>query len=380
MRIVVDARLFLSGVHSGVEEYTRALLTKLFQIDEENRYQIFLNSWRPVTVPRAWRKVPVVNWGVPNRLLDLSFRALNAPKLDRILKADLYFSPHFNLLRFTQRARRVMTIHDLSFVRFPHFFPTRKRLWHVSQDVRRQALEARRLIAVSEATKRDLVSYWGVPEARIKVIYSGIAGRYRRLLPRDLGLLRFRVLKNLVKPFVLYVGTVEPRKNLVGALQAFNMLKEKPEHRELEFVIAGRLGWLYREVVEAIREGSPHRRSIRLWGPAEGDDILMLMNSAEVFVYPSFFEGFGFPPLEAQACGLPVVASREGSLPEVLGESALLVDPLRPEEIAAALDTVLTNEHEASRLRVAGLANVKRFSWDRSAAETLACFEEARRS
>lgn len=374
---MIDVRLFLSGVNSGVEEYTRNLLTRMFQIDEKNRYQLFLNGWRMVNLPRPWRRYPVVNWSIPNKLLDLSFRFLSYPKVDRLVPADLYFSPHFNLLRFTKKARRIITIHDLSFARFPIFFSARKRLWHAIQDIRHQVEDARHIIAVSEATKRDLVHYWEVPEGKVTVIHSGVGARYHRLPPRDLGLLRFRVVNNLVKPFILYVGTVEPRKNLIGAIQAFNILKRDPVHRDLEFVIAGRFGWLYEEVLRAVRESS-YRSSIRLWGPADPQDILMLYNAAEVFVYPSFFEGFGFPTLEAQACGVPVVAAKEGSLPEILGSSALLVDPLRQAEIADALHRLLTTESEAARLRVAGFENVARFSWERTARETLACFDKVR--
>lgn len=379
MRIVIDVRLFYSGVRSGVEEYARHLLTHLFEVGGGHRYTLFTNGWRPLALPHAWRRYPAVSWGIPNRVLDLSVRAFGIPKLDRSVRADLYFSPHFNLLALSKKARRVITIHDLSFVRFPQFFSWRKRFWHASQDIRRQVEGARHLIAVSEATKRDLTALWNVPEEKVTVIHSGIAPRYRRLPPRDLGLLRFRVMKNLVKPFILYVGTVEPRKNLMGAIQAFHLLKRDPAHRDLEFVIAGRFGWLYEELLREVRTHSPYRRAIRFWGPAQPDEILMLMNSASAFVYPSFLEGFGFPPLEAQACGCPVVASREGAFPETLGVSACLVNPFDPEAIAAALHGILTSEQEASRLRIAGFANVKRFSWERAARETLACLERVGR-
>jgi glycosyltransferase involved in cell wall biosynthesis len=182
-------------------------------------------------------------------------------------------------------------------------------------------------------------------------------------------------VKNLVRPFILFVGTLEPRKNIAGAVRAFNILKQRPVYHDLEFVIAGRLGWLYDEVLKEVR-ASPYRRSIRLWGEATRQDLVMLYNSADVFCYPSFFEGFGFPPLEAQACGTPVVASTGGSLPEVLGESALLADPARHEDIAEALHTVLSNEGEAARLRAAGFENVGRFSWERSGRETLEWLEK----
>jgi glycosyltransferase involved in cell wall biosynthesis len=375
MRILIDVRPLLSGITSGVEEYTRHLVTKLLAIDERNRYTLFFNHLRAAKLPRQWREVPVVYWRVPNKLLDLSFRFLNFPKVDRFVRTDVVFSPHMNLLRATKKIRRVMTFHDLSFVRFPKFFPPRKQYWHFSQDVRRQTHEAHHLIAVSEATKRDLVELWKLPPEKVTVVHSGVNPRYHELPARDLGLLRFRVLRNLVHPFVLYVGTVEPRKNLAGAIRAFNILKGKPVHHDLEFVIAGRLGWLYDEVLAEARR-SPYRDAIRLWGPATNEELLMLYNSADVFCLPSFLEGFGFPVLEAQACGCPVVASTAGSLPELLGESAFLADPARADELACALHRALTDADERARLKMAGFVNVGRFSWERAARATLECISK----
>ncbi|MDP3975269.1 MAG: glycosyltransferase family 1 protein, partial [Candidatus Jorgensenbacteria bacterium] len=375
MRILIDVRPLLSGVSTGVEEYTKEIVSKLLTLGAKHRYTLFWNGLRAGKLPRPWRELPRVNWRIPNKLLDLSFHYLNFPKVDRFVRTDLIFSPHFNLLRMSPTVRRVITFHDLSFVRFPKFFSPRKRLWHAMQDIRTQARTASRLIAVSEFTKTDLVHYFGIPPEQIAVIHSGVNRRYRELPPRDFSLLRFRAVKNLVHPFILAVGTLEPRKNLVGAIRAFNILKERSVHRDLEFVMVGRLGWLYDEVLKEVR-ASPYRKYLRLWGAATANEILMLYNSADVFCYPSFLEGFGFPVLEAQACGCPVVASTGGSLPEVLEESALLVGPEQHEALAEALHAVLTDEGEAARLKAAGFVNVGRFSWERAARETLAWLEK----
>ncbi len=374
MKILIDVRPLLSGVTSGVEEYTKEIVSKLIVLGPKNRYTLFWNGLRAGRLPRAWRELPKVNWRIPNKLLDLSFRYLAYPKVDRMVRTNLIFSPHFNILAWSRRTPRVITFHDLSFLRFPQFFPPRKRYWHISQNVRRQAQDAARLIAVSAATKQDLVHYFDIAPEKIAVIHSGVNPRYHELASRDLGLLRFRATRNLVRPFILFVGTIEPRKNIIGAVRAFNILKQREAHRDLEFVIAGRLGWLYDEVLKEVRV-SPYRHAIRWWGTATKEELVMLYNSAEVFCYPSFFEGFGFPPLEAQACGTPVVASTGGSLPEVLGASARLVDPSRHEDIAEALHGVLADQEEAEKLRTAGFANVGRFSWERAGRETLGWLE-----
>ena len=167
----------------------------------------------------------------------------------------------------------------------------------------------------------------------------------------------------ICEPYILYVGTLEPRKNIVSIIQAFDILKKKRDYRNLSLIIGGNFGWLYEEVESAIQSSSFHS-SIKLLGPIEKDFINYLYNGAEVFVYPSFFEGFGFPPLEAQACGVPVIASNRTSLPEILKDSAILVDPWRIDDLVLALEEILGDEKLKDSLKEKGLENIKRFSWD----------------
>jgi glycosyltransferase involved in cell wall biosynthesis len=379
MIILVDLRPLVSGAITGVEKYTVSLLAQLLRTDAKNRYLFFFNRFRKRPLPREWdflMSEPTINWHIPNKLLDACERFLGEPKVDRFVRADLVWSPHFNILRTTARAKRVITIHDLSPVSHPRFFPPRKRLWHWMQDVKGQARRATRLIAVSEYVRRDIIETFGVPPERVVAVHSGV-DPFFRLDPGEAKLKTFRAMHGLAKPFVLFVGTLEPRKNVLGLIEAFDLLKRDLRHRDLKLVLVGRRGWLYDGVERALAR-SPYRSDIRLWGPATTEEIRFLYHLATLFAYPSFFEGFGFPVLEAQTCGAPVVASNTSSLPEILGESALLVDPEDTAALAGAMQRVLGNDAVRSELRARGFENAGRFTWERAAAATLSTFEEAR--
>lgn len=337
-------------------------MASLRAIDRENQYDFFYNGLRstPLNFPGS---PSVINWNIPNKLLDASFHFLNWPPVDRFIKTDLVFSPHFNILK-TSRAPRVITFHDLSFLHHPYFFSLKQRFWHWLQDAAGQAREARQIIAVSEFTKADLVHLLGIAPEKITTVYSGISEEFRRVPVADQD----------VRPFFLSLGTLEPRKNVPAIIQAFNILKQEAQFADWQLVIAGRPGWIHQRIdKEAAR--SPFRSDIIFTGSVPARERVLLYNVAKVFVYPSFFEGFGFPPLEAQACGCPVVASDRTSLPEVLGKSALLVNPWKSEELAMAMREAALNGRVRDRLVAAGLENAARFTWNAAARQTLEVFQ-----
>lgn len=376
-RIIIDLRLLAKGGASGIEEYTTSLLNELLAQDEENFYSFFYNGFRKVTLPSEWlqnQKVKIINRHIPNKLLDYSIRIFNEPKLERFLSGNVVFSPHFNLLKTS--LPRIITFHDLSFVHHPEFFSWRKRLWHWLQDVRHQAEEAKQLIAVSEFTKSDLVELFHINPEKIKVIYSGVGKMFQKLAKDDAELTAFKNSKKLNRPFILYLGTIEPRKNVISIIRAFNLLKQNQAYQDFELVIAGQLGWLYEETLVEARH-SPVSQDIHFMGKILSYERVLLYNLASLFIYPSFFEGFGFQPLEAQACGVPVIASNRTSLPEVLGNSAILVDPWKLNEIVENMQTLLENSLEREHFISLGFENVKKFTWKRAAWETLALFESS---
>lgn len=342
---------------SGIEEYTRNLLKTLLAIDRENDYSLFYNGLRN---KRLNFEAKIINWKIPNKILDFSSRFLKFPAIDNFIKPDLVFSPHFNILE-TRKAPRVITFHDLSFLHRPDFFSWRHQFWHWLQNVKRQARRAEKIIAVSEFTKNDLVNLLNIPPEKISVIYSGISDEFRPL--------QIKERQNAV-PYILYLGTLEPRKNVNSIIRAFNILKQDSRFKEWQLIIAGKPGWLYKNILNEAKK-SPYCSQIIFKGYVIPQEKVLLYNLAKVFVYPSFFEGFGFPPLEAQACGCPVIVSDRTSLPEVMGQSAIFINPWKVEELAEAVKKLAFNKQARERLIELGHENAERFTWHKTGTEVL---------
>ncbi len=383
--IIIDVRLLSKGGSSGIEEYTGSLVSNILEIDKTNRYILFYNGFRKVPLPGNWNKnARIVSRNIPNKLFDASSMFLKWPKVESFdpgvggiltsgSKDSLVFSPHFNILE--TNLPHIITFHDLSFLHHPDFFSIKQKFWHWMQDYKKKAERAKAIIAVSEFTKSDLVNFLKIPEEKVKVIYSGVDPGFKKLPPNDVELLSAKEKFNLEKPFILYLGTIEPRKNLPAIIRAFNLLKTNPNFKEFQLVIAGAIGWLSSGTLFEI-ESSKYRDDIRLLGSISPEERVFIYNLASVFVYPSFFEGFGFPPLEAQRCGVPVVASNRTSLPEILGESAMLIDPWKTRDLANAIEEVLSGTEAREELVRKGYENVKRFSWEGAARETIRVFED----
>ncbi len=377
MKVFIDIRSLDTPIRSGIPEYTYALTQELLKEKGNDEYILFANSFRKrlEALPLKEQADTWANWKMPNRFLDASSRLIGRPRIDRLAAADVYFSPHFNILGFQDPRRHVLTIHDISFAYFPEFFPWRKNVWHAEQNWRGQIMEAGKVIAVSDFTRESILDVCRIPESKVIRIYSGVKGAYRPLPKEAPELISFKKGHSLERPFFLYTGTLEPRKNVIGLVRAFNLIKERPATKDMALVIAGAPGWLYDKIFKEIKS-SPYRSDIRVWGPATEKEVLFLYNLATAFVYPSFFEGFGFPPLEAQKCGLPVVASNRSSLPEILGTSALLADPYRLEELALAMEAAATDDTLRKELIQKGFENSARFTWQKTAAETKQVFRD----
>ncbi len=263
----------------------------------------------------------------------------------------------------------VVTVYDLSFLLFPESFRPWNRLY-LSLFTRLSVRKALRVIAISENTRRDLVRILGVEEGKVRVTYCGCDGSMRPLPRREVE--EFRRKKGLPERFILFLGTIEPRKNLVRLLEAYRKLRGKG----VKLVLAGGLGWGYEPVLRAIEELGLEG-DVLLPGFIPQEEKVYWYNAAEIFVYPSLYEGFGLPPLEAMACGTPVVASSAASLPEVVGDGGILVDPADPEALAGAISALLDSPEERERLREKGLRRAGKFSWEQTARETVSIYREA---
>ncbi|MCK4592395.1 glycosyltransferase family 4 protein [Candidatus Parcubacteria bacterium] len=375
MIIGIDIRMLARGTKSGIEEYTTNLLSNMISLDNNIEYKLFYNGYKKTKLEYDFLKLPNVQlkeFKIPNRLLDASFQFLNYPKIDKMLeKIDLFFSPHIFSSSVSKKCKTITTFHDLSFENYPEFYSFGKNYWHFLMNPRKQAQKADKIIAVSKSTKDDLVKIYGIEPEKIKVIYSGI------ILESGIWNLESEVLKvkrkyNLPDHYILYLGTLEPRKNIIGLIKAFEILNTKYQilNTKYQLVIAGSKGWLYEDIFKAVKD-SPVKNDIIFTGFIDDKDKPALYSLADLFVYPSFYEGFGFPPLEAMSVGTPVITSNFSSLPEAVGDAAIMVNPYNLDELAKTMGMALSDKKLMDILIERGYERVKNFSWKKCAEETL---------
>lgn len=368
MRIGVDVRCLMDGRRTGVEEYTLGVLQAMLAAAPEDTFRLFANSRRPMRLPGfPSENVRLATFSYPNTLFNLSLKVARRPVLDRLLgEVDVFFLPSFRLAPLSTRCPLVVTVHDLSFVHHPEFFSPKRRLWHRLMEPRELARRAAAIIAVSDATASDVASLYGVPRSRIAVIPSGIAPRMRPLALDDPARVRARERYRLPDRFMLFLGTLEPRKNLGALLDAYARARDRGLPHAL--VLAGMRGWVREEFFARVAR-HPYARDIRLTGFVADDDKPAVYSLAELFVYPSFYEGFGFPPIEALACGTPVITSYNSAIPEVAGSWAALVNPYDVEELAEVMRDRLRSPVAVPPDVSAAIR--ERYSWERAGRETL---------
>lgn len=376
MQIAIDIRCLMNPNYSGVAQYTYNLLDNLFQIDKKNQYKLFYNSSQDITANLPKFEHPNVEFygfKYPNKLLNAAFLFLNYPEIEKMINGcDFFFIPNPNFCALTATSKKIITIHDLSFELYPEFFSLKQRLWHKFIRIRELAQKSSKIIADSENTKNDLLKIYELPAEKIKVIYPGLNHDFYRILDKTLP--EFEKLKtkyDLPKNFIFYLGTIEPRKNIIGIIEAFNLAKARnPEHKDRHLVIAGNKGWKFKNIFTTAAK-SPYADQIHFIGYIPEEHKPYLYNLADLFIFPSFYEGFGLPVLEAQACGLPVITSINSSFLEVVANSAYLVNPDNITEISRAINEILVNSELKQSLIDKGLLNSQRFSWQKCAEETL---------
>jgi glycosyltransferase involved in cell wall biosynthesis len=286
------------------------------------------------------------------------------------LGIDILHSPDFIPPAFGYR-RSIITVHDLNFLYYPRFLTAESRRYY-NEQIEWATRRADHILADSEATKTDLTTLLGVAPERITVVYLAADVGFRPL--PEIEALKAAARYGLHPGFLLFVGTLEPRKNVPGLLKAYRILLDQTG-TDQPLVLVGGKGWLFDEVFEHIEALSLDSR-VRFLHEVPDDDLPKLYNAASVSITPSFYEGFGLPALEAMSCGTPVVVSERASLPEVVGAAGLLVDPDEPDTLAAALERVLADGDLRTKMREKGLAQAARFSWKRTAQQTLAVYLE----
>lgn len=351
---------------AGVHQYIYHLLRHLGQADDRLRYTVLLGEG--VLPPDSALTSLQSRWSTSRAAVRVAWEQLVQPWVLRQIGADLVHGPVF-VGPLLAHCPVVVTIHDLSFIRCPDLSRPANRMYRTVL-TRLSAQRARRLIAVSAHAAAESTRLLGVPRERVDVIYHGVDPVFRPLPVDEVA--AFRRDRGLPERFVLFVGTLEPRKNLVRLVEAFARIRDG----RVRLVLAGGKGWLYDDLFAKV-EALELDEEVVFPGYVMNDELSLWYNAATVFSYPSVYEGFGLPVLEAQACGTPVLTSNTSSLPEAAGDGALMVDPYDVEELAAGLDRLLTDEPLRHELRERGLAHARQFSWPRTARETACVYRRA---
>ncbi len=360
MRIGIDARL-VYYTQAGIGQYIKRLVKALADVDQENEF-VLLQSRKDQSVivdQSNFKRASI--WTPSHHRLEQWTLHLEISRLDM----DLLHSPDF-IPPFRRNCKSVITVHDLAFLLYPHFLTQESARYYsqIDQAVR----HTDHMIAVSEATKHDLMQRLGVPESKVSVIYEAAAAQYRQL-PLDEAQRYVNNKYGLNEDYMFFVSTIEPRKNVPGLLKAYRGLLDSYKS-EVKLVLAGGQGWLSDEVMETV-DRLKLSDQVRFLGRVPSADLPFLYNAARLLVHPSFYEGFGLPPLEAMACGTPVVVSNVSAMPEVVGDAGLLVDPNDISEMTVGMYRVLTDDQLRQEMIHKGLARAACFSWDKAARQTL---------
>jgi glycosyltransferase involved in cell wall biosynthesis len=370
LHIAIDAHSVGTGL-AGNETYAANLVEALAEIDRENRYTLYVTKaeavgrfrdrWPNFAVRRTLPHTPLLR--VPltlsaelrRRRVDLLHVQYTAPPL----------AP----------CAVVATIHDLSFEHLPDTFKRRSRA-QLRFTVRRTARSAAHVIASSESTRRDLIETYGLAESRVSVVPLAAAPHFRPVEDAE-ELRRVRRVYGVEGDYILAVGSIQPRKNLARLFRAYSDLRRTRGRDKLPpLLVVGKMAWLYGETLRAAEECGVSD-SVIFTGYVPEGDLPALYSGAVCFVYPSYFEGFGLPPLEAMSCGAAVVAGDRTSLPEVVGDAGLLVDPFDTDAIAAAIARLVDDRTLRATLSARGLARAGRFDWRETARLTLEVYRRA---
>lgn len=371
MRIGLIAYLLHQGADyraAGVSVYTQRLLEHLPKVCPEHRYIAFHGT----DAPRVKQIAAVVSPLRTTRpVVRIAWEQVVLPFELRRRHIDVVHGT-VNVLPAANRKASVVTVHDLAFTRHPETFHPAKR-WYLQAAVAYSARRATRVIAVSENTRRDLIDVFAIPERRIDVVYSGVSGHFRPLPSDDLTAFRRQALGG--RPYLLHVGTLQPRKNIDVLIRAYAELRVS-DGIPHALALVGARGWMYQNLFDLVvaLHLEDHVHFIDYVAP---DRLPLWYNCADLFVYPSAYEGFGLPVLEAMACGVPTITSDASSLKELAGQACLTVEPGSQEALQMAMARVLRDGGLQSTMRIMGLERAKLFSWEETARQTVEVYKQA---
>lgn len=368
LRIGIDGRVLQDTKPSGIPLYALNVIREMVKIDTSNQYVIFYNSFRRMenNIPRFEGNVEVKVFHWPNKFLEWFWKVVPYPKVDRLLEVDIFFSPHFINIPLNKKTRKVVTIHDLSFIKNKRYFSLRKNLWHWQMNPKTACRNFDQIIAVSQSTKSDIVGLYKIDEKKIRVIHNG----ERKIIDfydqeKIQGVLDKYKIQS--QRYLLFVATLEPRKNIEGVIDAFALASsEIPEYR---LVVAGKKGWLFKNIFAKVRKYGLEDRVV-FTDFINEEEKHILFKEAHLFLFPSFCEGFGLPVIEAKNYSIPTITSSVSSMPEIIKDAAILVNPHNTNDLARAI-VKLTKSHFLRSVFKSKMKGVPENSWRECALQTL---------
>jgi len=369
LRIAIDAHS-VGAKLAGNESYATNLIEALARVDSVNEYTLY------VTTAEARARFSQ-RW--PNFRIQTTLPHTPLIRIPLTLATELRKRPVDVLhVQFTappfSPCPVVVSVHDLSFEHLPQTFNRRSRT-QLRLTVRHSVRRAARILTLSEHTRRDMIETYGTSPERITAIPLAAPSYFGRVR-EERELQRVRHIYGIEGDYILCVSSIQPRKNLPRLVRAYESLRNKRGPGKLpKLVLVGKCAWLYDETLRSIEEGRM-KDSVILTGYVPQSDLPALYSGSICFVYPSYFEGFGLPPLEAMKCGAPVIAGNRTSLPEVVGDAGILVDPYDVNAIAAAIERLIDDPDYRQQLRVKGLARSSVFDWNETARRTLDVYEQ----
>ena len=368
MRIAVNTRLLLKGKLEGIGWFTYQTLERIVKNHPEHEFFfLFDRPYDPSFIFAANVTPIVVHPQARHPILFYLWFEWSVPHILRKYKIDLFLSPD-SYLSLSTKVPTCLVVHDLAFEHYPEHYVTSHRLYwrHYSPLFARKAT---RIATVSTYSKEDISKHYGIDQNKIDVVYNGAHDEYRILSLAEREEMKTQYADGC--EYFVFAGAIHPRKNIVNLLKAFVAFK-KHQRTNMKLVIAGRPAWKYEEVDE-MKAQMPFKDDVKWVGYMNVDELSKLIGGSYAMVYPSLFEGFGIPILEAFQCGVPAIVSNTSSMPEVAGDAALLVDPSDPADIADKMHLMYKDEHLRGKLIANAAEQVKKFDWDSSARKLWDC-------
>ncbi len=375
MKIGIDVRVLGQNEYGGVNEYIKNIIPLMIK-NKEHFFYLFYSSFRNKNIDienileiQNSRNVKIYKFKYPNKILFFTsyFNFLKFDKMMKINDLDLFFSPHILPVSLTKNIPLVILFHDVSFINFPHFFDIKRRLWHFLVQPKKQAEKANFIITPSKYIKHEIIELYKINPSIIKAIPLGVKNYKNN--NNYYNKQELKKVYSIPDKYILSLSTLEPRKNIPNLIRAFDIACQDKTMKDMHLVIAGGVGWKYKNIIKEY-EKSTFKSKIVITGAIDEKYKESIYKNAILFIFPSFYEGFGLPPLEAMSQGIPVISSFAGSLPEVVGGSAMLVDPHNISLIAKSIIEVVSTKQLQKEMKKASLDRAKNFSWDQTEQKT----------